>query len=773
MASNVTIQAKMNKHEYPSLQIISSNIEKMMRIEGFDLIRKLLQAKLSWERILFSLDNSIFKTDERTYGSTGEAIIYPIHSPCDRDIDRVTILPDNIAVENVHETQQYGSETRIYLIENVPNRSGYCYLRVIEEGSLLSIPNTMLSLTKEIHGCKYFSSLAMKEMFKDIVTASNIPWNFVNSRRYVSNDPNMHVDELGQQGPATYFRFNFQFLNTSLTKYDSVCVVKCPKWPSSAFEWIDRPSRSGWPTQELKHKIAKEGILLAPVGCKQDPSQDIQWRYSFNEAEIQLVTSFNGTQAKCYALLKRIKSEFVKPWFDDDVITSYHLKTLMFWTIEEIDLQAWAPANLVECIFLVLKKLTQCIEDENCPSYFIPTENLFRERSTLDQKEAVLARMHNILSEGWLLLFRLPHFSMNYKIASTMDQNIVSIVDIVHNAFNSADWHHLFASQNELYKTKQYLAELDMYNIHETGKINAKFSEMITGLTTKIDSVRDERIKNVLKNVAARLCSSYGTQCLSYTRHTDSGISRMSSSNEVAGEIFIQISCWQNQVECLAKHANYAYMCGKFQSAISTAFHVLQRYLDLCVKALGTDFPINVHYYSLPEMVKDTLEIIFTHKFAQALDVIMSVYSISQVIFSKNEIYAIPGNVKVEMFVVKRDEDFKDALSALQCLVVDPYFYVTFLAFQAYYDMGNTKAAEKVLEIMESICSKRPNSRLSTSLNLIGDCYLRKGHIDKAMEKFNRSMKINHPINAAPWHIARLVWRKLLDRWSKTRDEDV
>ncbi|KAL3861250.1 hypothetical protein ACJMK2_007298 [Sinanodonta woodiana] len=778
MATNVTNEEEWNENILPSLRIISSNFEKMMSFEGFDLARNLIQTWFSLQDIVLSLCNPQL-SNQRIYGSMGEGVMYPLDAPCNRDIDMVQILPNNIAIENVHETQRYRSETRVYLIENVTNRPGYCYLRVINEGSLFIFPNTMISLTKDVYGCKYFSGLALKEMVKGVMQVCNIPISFTNSIRALCDNPNLDLEDLDQQGPATSFRFKAQMQNRnmliSITKCDSVYVVHCPKWPSSAFEWVKRISRSGWPSQELKEEIAQKGILLAPAGCKQDPYQDIQWRYSFNEAERRLVTSFNGTQAKCYALLKRIICEYVKPWFGDDVITSYHLKTLMFWTVEEIDFQAWVPANLVECIFLVLKRLTQCIEDENCPSYFIPTENLFRERATLDNKEAVLSMMNDILSQGCLLLFRLPNFSIKYNAVSTIPQDFWTRFDTLNNAVCLADWHQLWSSNAELFLINLFLAELDIYQIHETDGIYSKFSEMINKLTTKIYSLRDKGMKDFLKNVTARLCGSYGTQCLSLACIPVSDMSRKSTTDEFPGEIYIEISCLRNQLDCLAKRANYAYMCGKFQSTISTAFELLQRYLHLRFRAFNTDIPVNVQwYYFLPPLVNRMVQMLPTQNYSHMFDIIGDLLSINEVIFAKNEIYAVPGNVKVEMFKVGLHEDHLYPLSKFRrCLSVDPYFYVTFLAFHAYYDMGNQEAADTVIAIMEIICSEHPNSHLPTSLNLLADCYLKTGQIYKAMETFKLSMKIKNWRNAAPWHIARLVWRKLFDRWSQTREGDV
>ncbi|KAK3599104.1 hypothetical protein CHS0354_016362 [Potamilus streckersoni] len=95
------------------------------------------------------------------------------------------------------------------------------------------------------------------------------------------------------------------------------------------------------------------------------------------------------------------------------------------------------------------------------------------------------------------------------------------------------------------------------------------------------------------------------------------------------------------------------------------------------------------------------------------------------VIFMKNEIYAVPGNAKVEMFMVGHVPDPLNPLSRCrQCLVVDPNLYTTYL-----------EEADKAISTMEIICSVSPNSHLPASLNLLGDCYLKREKVNKAMEK--------------------------------------
>ncbi|KAL3857158.1 hypothetical protein ACJMK2_011853 [Sinanodonta woodiana] len=68
---------------------------------------------------------------------------------------------------------------------------------------------------------------------------------------------------------------------------------------------------------------------------------------------------------------------FIQPVVDDDVLSSYHCKTCMFYLIENTPTSMWQPDNLVQCVDLCLRLLYKWIESAICPNYFIPEENMF------------------------------------------------------------------------------------------------------------------------------------------------------------------------------------------------------------------------------------------------------------------------------------------------------------------------------------------------------------------------------------------------------------
>ncbi|CAG2208109.1 unnamed protein product [Mytilus edulis] len=85
---------------------------------------------------------------------------------------------------------------------------------------------------------------------------------------------------------------------------DHVDCLMGAKWPDEASEWTKRPRFCNWPTKELINAIIESGYILAGVGSKESNHSHIQWRLSFNRAELLLIESFNETQIHCIWLLK-------------------------------------------------------------------------------------------------------------------------------------------------------------------------------------------------------------------------------------------------------------------------------------------------------------------------------------------------------------------------------------------------------------------------------------------------------------------------------------
>ncbi|CAC5355442.1 unnamed protein product [Mytilus coruscus] len=157
---------------------------------------------------------------------------------------------------------------------------------------------------------------------------------------------------------------------------DFVFCLKGDKWPAEASEWTKRKRSYNWPTEELFDNIIKSGYFLAGVGSKESKENEIQWRVSFNSAEQLIIESFNETQIHCIMLLKLLKTSQLSKVAGKN-ITSYTMKTIMFWSLEETSDRFWQPSNLLCCVCFCMSKLKYFVDKGFLPNYFIRERNQF------------------------------------------------------------------------------------------------------------------------------------------------------------------------------------------------------------------------------------------------------------------------------------------------------------------------------------------------------------------------------------------------------------
>ncbi|XP_071142024.1 cyclic GMP-AMP synthase-like [Mytilus edulis] len=185
--------------------------------------------------------------------------------------------------------------------------------------------------------------------------------------------------------------------------FDFATCLRCKEWISPAQQWIHR-SRTTWPDYTLVTSSVKYGVLFVPVGCKNSPNEDLQWRISFSVTEKWLIHSFSHTQLLCYALMKIILKDIIK-LRHGDLICSYFIKTIMFWLSEEISPIEWKPDSMTSCFLKYFKRLVYCVEYQTCLHYFIPEINLFEDRFTDNQHKELLETLRDIYRSPWIAVF--------------------------------------------------------------------------------------------------------------------------------------------------------------------------------------------------------------------------------------------------------------------------------------------------------------------------------------------------------------------------------
>lgn len=333
--------------------------------------------------------------------------------PCD-DILSDVFCEDNYIDIDKHRIIQDACHEMVLIIDDTKCHSGYLrlsstpdfdYLKETVGKNKLKDP---LSINKVMYSHKpinvdsgtYISSVDHMHFFNLYFTDY--------FRRYAnrkSDRHGRHQQTFAGKGPAidvplnVYdpLEFDNSFVSNTRLKgkssgIDMVPAFRCLYWPLSALNMLSRKSASGQPSKKEKAKLLLSGCLIVPTSHKLSKHPFIEWRYSFSECELSLCQSWNEVQTLCYIILKLLKHYY----FKDLGISSYHLKTTIFWAVEEFNDKFWITKSLMEATEVCLEMLKSYLIQRNLPNYFIASNNMVDHIPT-ENIEAVIATLAQIL----------------------------------------------------------------------------------------------------------------------------------------------------------------------------------------------------------------------------------------------------------------------------------------------------------------------------------------------------------------------------------------
>ena len=105
-----------------------------------------------------------------------------------------------------------------------------------------------------------------------------------------------------------------------------------------------------------------------------------EWTYSFSHIENHILTSFSDAQRLVYVIFKSIFNKSLK-FLDEDLLTSYIVKTIVLWRFEEINLgyQDWQnDSRIWEVTEMLFQDLLNSFEKGFLKHYFIPEINVIK-----------------------------------------------------------------------------------------------------------------------------------------------------------------------------------------------------------------------------------------------------------------------------------------------------------------------------------------------------------------------------------------------------------
>ncbi|XP_061166182.1 uncharacterized protein LOC133175076 [Saccostrea echinata] len=208
-------------------------------------------------------------------------------------------------------------------------------------------------------------------------------------------------------------------------EYDQAYCFFSDFWPPSASSWIDRCH--SWPQPHIVDDIVKNGCHFVAIGHKLGSHENHEWRISFSLAEQKLVCAMNHCQFLTYGLLKLFLTEIINNGLDDDdkLLCSYHMKTAVFWVIQQNAIPHWCPQNLLGGFWVCFKLILKWVYEGVCPNFFIPDNNMFLSKIHGEAQHQLFVRLYGLYEKG--LAFLLHSSSIRSYIINVLYNPRLSI----------------------------------------------------------------------------------------------------------------------------------------------------------------------------------------------------------------------------------------------------------------------------------------------------------------------------------------------------------
>ena len=173
----------------------------------------------------------------------------------------------------------------------------------------------------------------------------------------------------------------------AVNEYDVVPCLRMKTWPSIAEEWYERDngSESCFNSKWRKEIAETVPLFVVPTGNPMSKERDQEFRLSFSQAEIKCFEKITARIRKYYGLGKYLFKTILG---SDDVLASYHAKTILLWMAEEKSINDWKKMNPYEYVKEFFEKINKAIEGQTVRHFFLKDCNIFPKHKFNDEKMA-------------------------------------------------------------------------------------------------------------------------------------------------------------------------------------------------------------------------------------------------------------------------------------------------------------------------------------------------------------------------------------------------
>jgi len=169
-------------------------------------------------------------------------------------------------------------------------------------------------------------------------------------------------------------------------------------------KWIDeKRGATKWLKDDLLEKLRDTKCSVVAKSWESQEENLSVWRISFSGLERECVSSLPPEPKICLIIMKGIRRKFLsKP----KGLISYHMKTVLFYTLDKIG-SDWKISDRAENILRLLAAVAEALKSRSLPLYFEPRLNMLESMDAgtaaeLGRKVQEIIRSPRVLLEGCL-----------------------------------------------------------------------------------------------------------------------------------------------------------------------------------------------------------------------------------------------------------------------------------------------------------------------------------------------------------------------------------
>ena len=172
----------------------------------------------------------------------------------------------------------------------------------------------------------------------------------------------------------------------AVNEYDVVPCLRLKNWPASCEMWKERVSENDICILNRKWRqdvFLGVPLFLVPTGNPMSAEREQEFRLSFSQPEIKCFEQITTNVRKYYGLGKYL---FKTMLAEGDFIDSYHVKTILFWMVEEKNILDWKNMSPNSFLTMFFDKTNSAITNQTIKHFFVADCNIFPKHKIDEEK---------------------------------------------------------------------------------------------------------------------------------------------------------------------------------------------------------------------------------------------------------------------------------------------------------------------------------------------------------------------------------------------------